>query len=255
MKKNAFLLAGLLITGLAGCRKEEVAVTVPETIIFSASGDIQSQIDAFRSQLGPVNTGAAAAGGRREINWDAVPEDQLGKPLPDNFFNPIGPTAIPGRQRGLMYTPKGGSFAVSKLGFTDINPGLKTGFKPFSGSNTFANTSASLWEVAFQVPGQSIAASVQGFGAVFSDVDQPNTGYLEFFDGSRSLGKHFIPAKEQSSPFSFLGVYFPGTQRVTRVVVSHHGTLVSGQPDISDGGGSDLFVLDDFFYSEPQARQ
>jgi hypothetical protein len=252
MKKKECFAVLLMLVVLAGCKKDKDSQPAPEVTVVSASGDVQVKIDQFRTLLGPLNNGGATTAGRREINWDAVPEDQLGKPLPDNFFNATGPNAVPGRQRGLTYTPKGGSFAVSKLGFTEINPGLKQGFKPFSGTNTFANTTAVFWEVGFEVPGEAVPAFIQGFGAVFSGVDKPNTAFLEFFDGTRSLGKHFIPVRGPNSPFSFLGVYFPKGQRVTKIAVSHTGAVASGQPDIADGGPEDLFVMDDFFYTEPQ---
>jgi hypothetical protein len=93
---------------------------------------------------------------------------------------------------------------------------------------------------------------VRGFGAVFSDVDIPNTTFIEFFNETESLGKYFIPAHDQSTSFSFLGVYFNDNQKITRIEVGHPGVLSDGKADISDGGPKDLIVLDDFFYAEPQ---
>src|SRR5438093_8335578 len=62
-------------------------------IIQLASGPdpaaIQAKVDAFRADLGGSSNGAAppAAAGRREINWDGVP-DSLSAPntLPADFF-------------------------------------------------------------------------------------------------------------------------------------------------------------------------
>jgi hypothetical protein len=175
----------------------------------------------------------------------------LGKPLPEDFFNPTGPGALAGRQRGLTYTSLAGAFMVSKANFAEVNTLAAGSFKPFSGNNTFANTSRALWEVGFQVPGQATRASVKGFGAVFSDVDLPNTSFLELFENDKSLGRFAIPAHDNSSSHSFLGVYFRNEHKITKVVVTHPGTLSSGQADVTNGGTDDLIVLDDFFYGEP----
>jgi hypothetical protein len=247
MKKTFLALLSLSVL-FNSCKKD----TVDESpVVIQGNGTIQDEIDAFRQLLGPLNSGSANTSGRREINWDAVPDNQLGKPLPNDFFNPTGPGALAARQRGLIYTSVAGSFVVSKSNFEDINVLAAGSFKPFSGTNTFANTSSALWEVGFQVPGEKTAASVRGFGAVFSDVDVPNESYLEFFDDDKSLGKFFIPIHDTNTSFSFLGVQFRANQKVTKVVVSHPGILSSGQADISNGGPKDLIVLDDFLYSEP----
>ncbi|MHA4844178.1 hypothetical protein ACX0G7_08440 [Flavitalea antarctica] len=246
--KKTFLALLYLSVLFNSCKKDSVD---EGPIVIQGNGTIQDEIDAFRQLLGPLNNGAANTSGRREINWDAVPEAQLGKPLPNDFFNPTGPGALATRQRGLIYTSLAGSFVVSKSNFNEINTLASGSFKPFSGANTFANVSSTLWEVGFQVPGQTSRASVRGFGAVFSDVDSPNESYLEFFDDDRSLGRFFIPVHDANSSFSFLGVHFGADQKVTKVVVSHPGILSSNQADISNGGPEDLIVLDDFLYSEP----
>src|SRR5215213_6780801 len=56
-------------------------------IVYSATGAnpaaIQATVDGFRSTLGPNNgVGGAFTSGRREINWDGVPD---GFAAPNNF--------------------------------------------------------------------------------------------------------------------------------------------------------------------------
>jgi hypothetical protein len=248
MMKTYSLIVLCAVLTLAGCRKDK---DDESAIVFQASGNIDDDIDAFRALLGPLNTGAATVAGRREINWDGVPDDQLGKPLPEDFFNPTGPGALAARQRGLMYTSLAGTFMVSKSNFSEINTLAAGSFRPFSGNNTFANTSRNLWEVGFRVPGATTRAAVTGFGAVFSDVDVPNSSFLELFEDDKSLGRYAIPAHDNTSSHSFLGVYFKEQHKITRVVVSHPGTLAAGNADVSNGGTDDLIILDDFFYGEP----
>ena len=228
------------------CKKNNQDKTV---FVITASGDIQDEINSFRHMLGDqLNTTTGVAGGRREINWDAVPDSMVGKALPGNFFNPTEPGAPVARQKGLAYSG-GGEFRVSNANFTEVNNQAAGQFAAFSGNKTFANINRNLWETGFEVAGESKAASVKGFGAVFSDVDLPNSTSLEFFDGQTSLGKFFVPPHDVTSNFSFLGVYFRNNTRVTRIRISHDGILTDGQKDISDNGAHDLIVLDDFLYS------
>jgi len=220
-------------------------------IVFKANGDINGKLNEFRAQLGAqLNTTPGVVGGRREINWDGVPADLINKALPGDFFNPTDNGAPAGRQRGLTYAAPGGEFRVSNTSFTDVNAGAANQFSAFSGELAFANISSSLWDAEFQVAGQAVAATVKGFGAVFSDVDLDNSTFLEFFNDDRSLGKFFVPAKSAGSNFSFLGVYFKN-EKVTRVRVGHDGRLNEGLNDISNGGTRDLIVMDDFLYDEP----
>src|SRR5438045_2386489 len=70
-------------------------------IAFSNSGAnaaaIQTTVDSFRTALGTLNANVAGSfgSGRREINWDGVP-DTLAAPnlLPANFFNVNSPRGV-----------------------------------------------------------------------------------------------------------------------------------------------------------------
>ena len=236
---------------LMSCSKDKTLHPVDEVTVTKATGNIQGAVDAFRHLLGDqLNTTPGVTGGRREINWDGVPDAMLGKDLPADFFNPTAPGSPQARQRGLSYA-SGSQFRVSGTNFSEVNSNAAGQFAAFSGDKTFANVSSNLWEVGLQKAGQPIPASVRGFGIVFSDVDLPNSTAVEFFNGSNSLGKFFVPAHDATTSFSFLGVYFNNEQRITRVRVSHDGILSDGQKDITDNGTRDLVVLDDLLYSEP----
>lgn len=249
-KKIRVFITSLSLLILAGCSKDkENKNDNNDVVVITATGDINQQLTEFRQQLGEqLNTTPGVTGGRREINWDGVPEEFLNKKLPNDFFNPTSPAASIQNQRGLLYS-SAGNFQVSKTNFAEVNAQASGQFSSFSGDKSFANISTNLWDVEFQVPGQAVAAKVQGFGIVFSDVDLPKSVSLEFFNEAKNLGKFFVPAKEGSN-FSFLGVYFKDDQ-ITRIRVVHEGQLDKGQNDISNSGPADLVIMDNFLYSEP----
>lgn len=240
----------LNVLAFTSCKKEEAKQST--ATVFKSSGDITATLTDFRNGLGNVNTTTGAVGGRREINWDGVPDELLNKPLPFDFFNPVGATAPAARQRGLTYS--NGNFQVSANQFADVNSEAAAEFSAFSGDKVFANVSTNQWPVEFQVAGQTTPARVSAFGMVFSDVDAANSTSLEFFDGAESLGKFFVPAHDASGTFSFLGVQF-NDRTITKVLVTHQGFLSDGEKDISQGGPSDLIVVDDMIYSEPIQQQ
>lgn len=251
MKLKSLKTFSVLITFafLISCSKDKSNSDNDKAIVIEATGDINPKLDEFRVLLGTqLNTTPGATEGRREINWDGIPDELLNKKLPENFFNPTGPEAPVANQRGLRYSATG-NFQVSKTNFAEVNAGAANEFSSFSGTKSFANISSSLWDVEFQVPSKTDGAFIKGFGIVFSDVDLPNSTSLEFFNENKSLGKFFVPAKNGSN-FSFLGVYFKN-EKVTRITVDHDGELDKGQNDISDNGPADLVTMDNFLYSEP----
>jgi hypothetical protein len=247
MKQIFYLLLVVLATG---CKKEDNPVS--DAVIFSAGADITIKMDEFRSQLGVLNTTTGVTGGRREINWDGVPDSMTGIKLAGDFFNPVFAGAPAGRQRGLVYAGTSDAM-VSKNNFSEVNANTATAFTSFSGNKSFAVVNAALWPVEFAVAGQTTPATIKGFGIVVADADKSNSTFLEFFNGSRSLGKYYVPAHTSGRNFSFLGVYFKN-ELVTLVEIGHEGRLIDGNKDITDGGSKDLVVFDDFIYSEPVAK-
>lgn len=252
--KNTFFLLLSMAVATNSCNKKQ-SVPAENPVIIASSGDITNAVTNFRSQLGVLNTTPGPTSGRREINWDAVPDSLNDKPMPLDFFNPTGKNADASLQRGLSYDPGKGTFMVSGNNFAQTNSNAASQFNAFSGTKTFANTTAAQWPVGFQKAGTSESAYTQAFGAVFSDVDEANTTSLEFFDGEKSLGKYFVPPHDNTSSFSFLGVRFVNNEHITKVQVTHDGFLAEDVKDISEGGNKDLVVLDDFIYSEPLAIQ
>jgi hypothetical protein len=225
-------------------------------ITFSASGSspagIQATVDAYRTDLGTLNANVAGSfgSGRREINWDGVP-DMFSAPnlLPANFFNVNSP-------RGVVFSTAGTGFQVSAtvasgtpVEFGNINatyPGL---FQTFSPQRLFTALGSNVLDVNFFVPGTTIPALTRGFGSVFTDVDLANITSLQFFDASNtSLGTFFVPAGTVANEsLSFLGVDF-GSNIVSRVRITN-GNAALGPNE----GALDLVVMDDFLFGEPVA--
>jgi hypothetical protein len=246
-----FIAACCMLACITACKRDKSN----DMVVVTATGNINSKVDEFRQLLGAtLNTAPGAVGGRREINWEAVPDSLLGKAMPGNFFNPVGnDPALASRQKGLVYEPGTGEFMVSNTKFANVNAETASGFDAFSGTKTFANVGKNLWPVDPQVPGANVAATVKGFGVVFSDVDVATSTFIEFFNEGKSLGRFFAPVHDNTSSLSFLGVYFKN-EKVTRIMVGHDGILIQGGKDISNGGTKDFIILDDFLYDEPVAK-
>lgn len=84
MKNYVAIITACLI--LFSCSTDD-SDNLPVAIVIKSSGDVQSKMDEFRTILGsPVNTSTGQTTGRREINWDAVPDMYANQKLPSDFF-------------------------------------------------------------------------------------------------------------------------------------------------------------------------
>jgi len=270
---SKILLVSIAVASLTSCQKnpyltsnqsqeslsettEKGNLSKEDAIVIKARGDINDALNQFRDLLGgQLNTAPGAIGGRREINWDAVPQNLTNNnSFPGDFFGAADPALPAGRKRGLIMTTPGTGFSISDSDFAFINPTYDAQFNAFSPKKTFIAAGSNIVDNFFKVPGTRTDATVQGFGVVFSDVNNASSTSMEFYNGDRLLGSFKVPNVGNNNPggFSFLGVYFPN-ERVTRVrIFSGSAPLSATQNDISDGGGEDLVIMDDFIYSEPQ---
>jgi hypothetical protein len=225
-----------------------------DAVVFKASGDISAALGDFRKLLGDLNTAPGAEGGRREINWDGVPAALTNNTFfPGDFFGAADPALPNGRKRGLITSTPGAGFAISDSNFTFINPSYAEQFQAFTPLKTFVAVGSTVIENHFKVPGTNTDAAVQGFGVVFSGVNNANFTSLDFYEGQTLLGSFKVPnnGNDGRRTFSFLGVYF-SNHKVTRVTINcGSAPLSSNTDDLTDGGGEDLVVMDDFIYSEP----
>lgn len=233
------------------CKKESTATEQP--VVVTSAGDVTSAVTSFKAALGNNNTTTGVTGGRREINWDGVPDSFALNDIPLDFFNPTGTGAVVQRQRGFVYD-KEGSFRVSSAGFSELKTAAIADVQAFSGAKTFANVSAALWPAAFRVAGQNTLAAVKSVGVVFVGVDLANTSYIELFSGAKSLGKFFAEPYNASGKHSFVGVSFSNNIITSFTIMHGNGVIESTDKDISNGGDKDLVALDDIIFSEPVAQ-
>lgn len=246
-----------------------VGATFAAPVVRQGSGAnaaaLQAIVDQFRADLGGSNNGVGGSfgNGRREVNWDGVP-DNFAEPnnLPTDFFNVNSP-------RGLMFnsieTDTGAAlnqFAVSAttasgvaVRFGNINATYSSIFQTFSAQRLFIARNTPNLELTFFIPGTNIPATVSGFGLVFADVDSSSGGnrsLVRFYgpDGRMLTGAASAPALDGG--LSFVGVSYNAGERIARVVIECGNAGLSASNN--DGtNGVDVVAMDDFIYGEPRA--
>lgn len=265
MKRVKLFAITLMVSSvlLFSCDKENNSYDNPGTqqpgvqsTVLTASGDstaVAGKLAEFRLVLGdPLNSTPNQTAGRREVNWDGVPVSFTNNnTFPLDFFNNIDAAGPNARKRGLQYADNGTLLRIDSSDFSEIDPSYAGQFESFSRKKLLAPAGTNVINVIFKIPGTTTNASVKGFGVVLSDVDSPNSTFIEFFNGAKSLGIFKAPAAAGSAKYSFLGVLFQ-TERITHLkITAGNGALANGVKDVTDGGTNDLVAIDDFLYSEP----
>jgi hypothetical protein len=233
-------------------------------VVFQAAGptisSIEGLVDEFRAALGETNNASnpgPLGSGRREINWDGGGGVATTASVPTPFT---------GFQitRGALFTTPGSGFVQAipeGLATTFGNSTYETIFQTFSPLRLFSPVGSNVTDVRFFVPGGgNIPATVTGFGAVFTDIDQPgasgpgNTSRrgdstrIDYFDvADKLVFSSFVPASPGDGSLSFFGVVFEDA-RIARVRI-RSGEVAPGP---NDDKKRDIVVMDDFIYGEPQ---
>jgi hypothetical protein len=278
MRATAIASFGLLSMVLAVTETAQ-AQNVPSTdvavpVVFQAAGpsaaSIQSSIDAFRAGLGGNNGNnpGPLQTGRREINWDGGNPNVLDTTAPVNpflvFLNTRGSQfKTPGL--GLSQAPPSGG-PQGGLAVLFNNPTYAKIFTAFSLSRLFTPVGSNITDASFSIPGTNgtVPATVRAFGAVFTDVDQPDGGgpgpkrdnrkgstFIEYFDQSgRLLFSSFVPAAPGDGSLSFFGIKFDDAR-----IASVRIRAGDAAPGPNDDRHHDIVMMDDFVYGEPQLVQ
>ena len=224
--------------------------------VFRASGasaaDIQSEVDAFRADLGDLNAPnpGSVGSGRREVNWDGAP-DSVSTPnsFPGDFFNA---DTFP-RARGIEFSTPGSDLQLSAnaasgvgIEFGNISPFFSSQFEAFSAERLFSPLGSNVTEVEFYIPGTEQHAVSRGLGVVFTDVDIPETTTIELFDArGESLGVWAASAPIGNENFSFLAISFDEA-------IIARAKITTGQAAIDAiVEEADQVVMDDFIFGEP----
>jgi hypothetical protein len=261
---------GVLLTVLVVSESAQAQTDQPTPLVFQAAGpdaaSIQSTVDEFRAALGNnnLNNPGPLQKGRREINWDGGNPNVLDTTAPVNpflvFLNTRGSQfKTPGL--GLSQAPPSGG-PQGGLAVLFGNPTYATTFRAFSASRLFTPVGSNITEASFSIPGTNgnAPATVRGFGAVFTDVDQPDGSVLsaarsqkgstliEYFgkDG-RLLFSSSVPASPGNGNLSFFGIKFDDA-RIASVLIKT-GDVAPGP---NDDKHHDIVMMDDFIYGEPQ---
>jgi hypothetical protein len=279
MSKSLVFGCIALLTALALLAASKAEAQLVRSTQGANAAAIQATVDAFRADLGAANANGPCTApctpgvGRREVNWDGVP-DNLSSPgvFPDDFFNPNS-LAPAGRVRGIQFSSPG-SFRTSAdsdsdndgnpgpeaILFEDLAAGNGDDFAAFSAERIFGIVGSNELDVTFSPPGSpGIAAVVKGFGAVFTDVELAGAARLEFYDRNdvllhtEAVQPFPFTGGDSGKSFSFVGVSFDSPV-VSRVHIINGGFDLGLTPFNVDGQPiDDSVALDDFIYGEPLA--
>ena len=266
MIKNTF--RSFLMAGLALLLSVNLISAAP--VVRQGSGAntaaLQAIVDQFRTDLGGANNGVGGSfiSGRREINWDGVP-DAFSEPnnFPLDFFNVNSPrgvifNAVEDETGAALnhFAVSANSASGTAVRFGNLNASYETIFQTFSAQRLFITRNTHMMEITFVIPGTSIPGTVKGFGLVFADVDSATGGNRSLIrvygaDG-RQLSAASAPVLDNG--LSFVGISFNAGERIARVVIESGNAPLSASN--SDGvGGVDVVAMDDFIYGEPRATQ
>jgi hypothetical protein len=241
------LLSAVLVQACSDSDPANGPDPVPSPLqVVSASGDLTGPLAAFQTLAGDPANGATPGeqpSGRREIRWDGVPPELTNTDaFPSDFF----------RKNGLIYASNSG-LRVSDNDFSDINPTYQDQFNAFSAPKTFSAIGTPVADLSFRVAGSDTAATVTGFGVVFSDVDVDGSASITLYtsDG-RSLGQYNAPVRTDAAGHSFIGVVFADPV-VARVVVTSGTAPLGADRNDNIAADQDLVVMDDFTFGEPRA--
>ncbi|MEL6894331.1 MAG: calcium-binding protein, partial [Actinomycetota bacterium] len=206
--------------------------------------------------------------GRRQINWDAAPAAISDpNPFPGDFFNG---DAAP-RARGIEFTTPGTGFLLSgdlddgtPIEFESINRTYLDEFGTFSPERLFTPIGSNVVDVRFFSPvDQTTPATVDGFGAVFTDVDLAGSAQLEYFDVDGNV-LHVVTAEGApgSETLEFLGAQFDDNCVASVRITAGEQPLATEVFDVTTaqelgeplfGSVADVVAMDDFIFGEPAA--
>jgi hypothetical protein len=176
----------------------------------SAQSTIQGTVTAFQAALGNPNNGNAPGplfSGHREINWDGGGGVNT---------NTVSGTPFNGflQTRGALFTTPGTGFiqappsGTAPNGLTNFFNNQTYGniFGVFSPLRDFTPIGSTVTETTFFIPGTNgaTAATVDGFGAVFTNVEIADSSKIDFFRPERKSADRAIRPNRHWRPKPFV---------------------------------------------------
>src|ERR1044072_9639974 len=153
MKINTYRF--LIIGALMLCASAGVVSAAPVTRSAIGAG-VTDAVNQFRGDLGGVNNGVGGSftSGRREINWDGVP-NQFSEPndFPFNFFNVNSPRGVVFQalrsNEIIAFKVSASQASGTPVRFSNIAASYSTTFNAFSAEKIFHADRASVIEGSF----------------------------------------------------------------------------------------------------------
>lgn len=222
-------------------------------------GNLTPAMNQFRADLGGANNGVgnSYSTGRREINWDGLPENMCQSQSTDlrKYYNSTSPRGfVLGSDQfyRCSRTPNFGGPGSEVARFGDINSNYPFYFQAYSSHRIFAPAVDPRFDIQFYIPGTNIPATVSGFGIIMTDVDTIEGGLIIFYDvKGEEINRQIVPA--QNNGASFLGATFNDGTRIARVRVFAGNTQIGS--DEGAGSSNDVVAIDDIIYGEPRAAE
>lgn len=184
----------------------------------------------------------------RNINWDGLAvvnqiADEQAELAGDLFLNGAG-------FRQIKFSEP---LTASTDGFRTIFNGTEmgkedggVGAEPFSGNVNVAPLTRNKVVVSFTMPDRKTAGLVNGFGAIFTDVESKNSAGLAFYDSAGDLLKVVYARRSRSGTQQFVGGLFDETVVASvEVLMGDNGDL---DLDKKEGSGNDFVAVDDWFF-------
>jgi hypothetical protein len=231
----------------------------------SSPAAMSAGVDLFRLDLGGADNGAGGSytTGRREIDWEDAPEYEQNNSnsyIPINFYANRGVILNSPCSIGTNSIIASKSSPAAQMRFGNIQPTHASSFKAFSGqkiaSSYGSGVDCNIIDITFVIPGTNVPATVNGFGAVFTDVDILGDGNMLFFDAAGNRIGGNILAQSSNNGLSFQGVSYNTGEKIARVRIylgNHHLSYADGAMVSGSGSPVDAVALDDIIYGEPRA--
>lgn len=231
MHAKKTLSAALLTLGLVAATPVARATPPLTYTVYTDQTAFQAALDAL------------APGTRRNINWD-------GTPINGNRTIAIpADTFLASKQVILDPDFPQDELLISNVEFGDLNGSYAANFPFKSPAINFKYKEDDGQPNVFRLADLHTPGLIQGFGAVFTDVEKADTSGLVFKDQfDREIAHFYVPAGANAQQ-QFLGVVF------SRPVIAEADVLMGEQgenfgdvDDLTDGGPADVVVTDDFVF-------